>query len=687
MSEASPFPKSITPASHSASRIPQSPKPKTPNPPPQTPNPKPKNKKKIVRFGFLSLFFSPFFYHPIGLPVRAAGGPTVITLSGQLISESVLAVADFNHDGRKEIVAGGIDGRLYVIDGATHTVMWEKQMADYFSQAINQSYCPTTIDVSGVTSTDIRAGITIGDLNRDGNLEIVVATGGGAWRHYVGAIVVLTYVGGSSPFTLVPGWPRLACDELGHPDNYSRPDGVPDGFLSTPAVGDLDGDGDLEIVIGGLDRRLHAWHHDGTILAGWPIDRSRNYWRDTISTPALADIDRDGLPEVIIGTNDYLIPACPNPYLLYAINGDGSFLSGFPVITFQNITSSPAIGDIDGDGWLDIVVGTGNFNETCVWSEWVFVPQGNKVHAWDHTGNPLPGWPTTTAGNMTASPALGDLDGDGDLEVVAGCSDYLDFSCTLLYAWHGDGTTLSGFPVSPTSTPIQYYHSPILADYDGDGAVEIMVVAQGTRTITIVEPDGTVNPDTSRTTNGYLDNTPLVDDIDSDGRLETLIGSTDASGHGAISIWSETGSVYSHRPWPMFHHDVARTGLYSSPPAPPQLGFPDQLRFLHQQGSGDSQTMPVTIQNLGIGQFDWQIANPNIPNLQIGPGSGTVSSSATVQLTLTTTGYISYTWHYLGDLTVSGTAYGQPVLSSPRTVPVWLYIGDIDQIHLPIIKR
>ena len=221
-----------------------------------------------------------------------------------------------------------------------------------------------------------------------------------------GAVVVVDYVGAPDYFHVIPGWPRYAFDELG--ENSARPDGTPDGFVATPALGDIDGDGDLEIVLGGMDRRLHAWHHDGTYVTGWPIDWDRNYYRDTRSTAALADMDGDGVMEIVVGTNNYVYPACPNPYLFYALEGDSTFMPGFPIETAQNIESSPAIGDIDGDGYPDIVFGTGDYSEHCGQPA-----DGNLVHAIDRFGNPLPGWPVRTNGNMLNSPALGDLDHDG----------------------------------------------------------------------------------------------------------------------------------------------------------------------------------------------------------------------------------------------------------------------------------
>ena len=68
------------------------------------------------------------------------------------------------------------------------------------------------------------------------------------------------------------------------------------------------------------------------------------------------------------------------------------------------VYSSPALGDLDGDGHLEVVVGSDD----------------GKVYAWHHDGTPVAGWPQTTGDVVDSSPALGDLDGDGHLEVVVG---------------------------------------------------------------------------------------------------------------------------------------------------------------------------------------------------------------------------------------------------------------------------
>ncbi len=488
-----------------------------------------------------------------------------VSLGGQRILNSGLTTADFDGDGLKEIVTAAQNGVLYVLryDGASWSIYWSRELW-------------VDINAAGVTNptTDSRMDSTpvVADLDGNGSLEIVVSVGGDPFFHKNGAVIAYTYVGGSTGFTLASGWPQLSYDETGSGSGSSYPDGYTDGFFSTPALGDLDGDGDLEIVVEGFDRRIHAWHHTGAAVEGWPIDRDKCLLRGGWSSPALGDIDGDGLPEVIVGTDSPLWDCVGQPDYskgtVWAINGDGSTVPGWPVETQQNVFSSPAIGDIDGDGWLDVVVGTGGY-----------IPgAGHEVYAWDHNGHPLPGWPRPTAGIMTASPALGDLDGDGDLEVVIGCGRESDTGCTLLYAWHGNGESVNGFPMSPEVTlpwpsqdhgPLPY--TPILADYDGDGQVEILVVVWTGSGVTIVEPDGVQNADKSHYTQHFLASAPVVDDVDNDGMVELLIGGADAAEYGMVYVWHEQGATDGRHPWPMFHHDVQRTGnVYFGDATPPQ---------------------------------------------------------------------------------------------------------------------
>src|SRR5207245_2621950 len=117
------------------------------------------------------------------------------------------------------------------------------------------------------------------------------------------------------------------------------------GVFSTPAIGDLDGDGHLDVVYGSYNHRIYAKRADGSDLPGWEGGRD-NY--DTVwSSPALADLDGDGRPEVIIGTDlggGAAVFGCPKATrgTVSIFDAHGRFLPGWPKCIDTPIWSSPA---------------------------------------------------------------------------------------------------------------------------------------------------------------------------------------------------------------------------------------------------------------------------------------------------------------------------------------------------------
>ncbi|MEM3512382.1 MAG: FG-GAP-like repeat-containing protein, partial [Candidatus Jordarchaeales archaeon] len=140
---------------------------------------------------------------------------------------------------------------------------------------------------------------------------------------------------------------------------------------------------------------VYAWHHDGSLVNGWP--KQTGYY--VVSSPALGDLDGDGDIEVVVGSGDGKV---------YAWHHDGSLVNGWPKKTGNSVDSSPALGDLDGDGDLEVVVGSNDRN----------------VYAWHHDGSLVNGWPKQTGDIVWSSPALGDIDGDGNIEVVVGSDDF-----------------------------------------------------------------------------------------------------------------------------------------------------------------------------------------------------------------------------------------------------------------------
>lgn len=629
----------------------------------------------------------------------AAPDDTTIVLGGTRITRSSPVAADLNGNGRKEIVVGAEDGMLYVVayNGSSWNKVWETQTA----QAIN---AVTGKACANQATGKIETAPAIGDIDNDGDLEIVVATGGrpdgnNPSVNRNGGLIAyeLTSSSGTSwTFAVKSGWPFVMPDDMGAGVGARQPDGVCDGIRADPTLGDIDGDGDLEIISIAFDRRIRAFHHDGTVVAGWPIQRESGdiILRGGQSSAAIGDIDNDGIDEIIIGTNsppwngDFLDGPFPDIYnipdyslaTVWAINGDGSFVPGWPVITQQNIDSSPALGDIDGDGELEVVVGTGLFDGYV---------NGRQVYAWNADGSLVSGWPRPTSDNMPSSPALADLDGNGVQDVIIGCGKDSTPYCRTLYAWSGNGNNLPGFPMS---TSYAFPFPPVVADVDGDGNLEIVLTSLETHKVTVVQHNGSSGSvDTSRLTSGIILNAPLVHDIDGDGALETVIGSGTNSGLAAIYIFEEASSTNSDAaslPWPMVQRNLAHSALF----LPPRLGFSgNELRIFHQAGSGTMATISGSIQNIGGEQFDWNINTSGTGGVVTADQpSGTAllaNESVTIQFSLNTTSYAQNQWHDIGDIVITATNGGTAVIASPKTVPVWLYVGDITQVNLPFITK
>ena len=112
------------------------------------------------------------------------------------------------------------------------------------------------------------------------------------------------------------------------------------------SVCDLNNDGQVDLLFGGYDDQIHVWDPVANqLLPGWPVDLGYN----SLSEPVIADLDGDGQVEVLVARKTGKI---------FAYESDGSLMDNFPISVDGSIESSPAIGDIDNDGDLELVIGT-----------------------------------------------------------------------------------------------------------------------------------------------------------------------------------------------------------------------------------------------------------------------------------------------------------------------------------------
>lgn len=321
--------------------------------------------------------------------------------------------------------------------------------------------------------------------------------------------------------TLQPGWPV-------HVEYCAN---------SSVAAADIDGDGDLEVIVGtygpwGAYGEVYAWHHDATEVDGWPVRVIKsNPPCGVFCSPAIGDIDGDGDMEIVIGSwNDAGVG-----FHVHVLHPNGEYVTGWPKWTLDLLYSGIVLEDLNNDKVPEVIAAT-----------------SDSVYAWFGDGDRVLGWPVAASGIIEASPAVGDIDNDGGNEVIVASRDISDSHIAWVYAWHYDGTVVSGWPKQVESFMMR--SSPALADINGDSCLEVFI-----GTINPYGPDrvyawyhnGHEVSGWPKETNNYVYSSPAIGDIDGDGDLEIIVGTTG----GAVYAWHHNGDVVNG--WPkMLNTDV-----------------------------------------------------------------------------------------------------------------------------------
>jgi len=286
-------------------------------------------------------------------------------------------------------------------------------------------------------------------------------------------------------------------------DDYSQMPGWPiqmgTGFFSPcegPIQVDIDNDGNLEIFVGGGDGFLYGWHHNGTPVAGFPVQTSNPIQ----SSPSAGDIDGDGDPEILI-CNRNLSGSAGD---VYAFHHNGQLVSGWPQHTNHGMgINSVGLWDFDNNGDLEVFVGS------------------DRLYVWQGNGTLLPGFPANFSGSQygtCSSSSVGDIDGDGQPEIILEGWEYLN-------AFNLDGTVCAGWPYALQGGQGFSYSAPSLVDIDNDGNVEIFCASHGSPNSWLygLNGDGTSLPGFPQAIVGWTYSTPAIGDLDGDGAVEVAL--------------------------------------------------------------------------------------------------------------------------------------------------------------------
>ena len=334
---------------------------------------------------------------------------------------------------------------------------------------------------------------------------------------------VRSHSGTQRDATQLPGFPI----SIGRHPNFAPTRG--------PTIVDLDGDGSLEILVSSTEGKLYAWHSDATPVAGFPIT--------TIGfpqyPPSVADLDGDGNVEIVLHTR-----GTTSGGRLYVFDHSGVALPGFPLsLSNGNVESSPTLYDLDGDGQLEIL------------STQRAYPIG-YLHVVEMDGSEWGGnWPVALSHVPTGTVAVADVDEDGEPEVF--CMSY-----DQMYLLKPDGSPESGWPRGIANANFSY-QSPALADLDGDGDLEITIACHKDAAGTYVfQHDGTLASGWPFLFDTWSYCAPTVTDLEGDGALEVIAGQAGVffGSSSCFWTWDASGNTRAGFPYVQATHGGGSEG-------------------------------------------------------------------------------------------------------------------------------
>lgn len=352
--------------------------------------------------------------------------------------------------------------------------------------------------VSGVSS------LVAGDINGNGRGDVVVIEGG---RHASGRMTLAWF---ASPSSAQGNWTR---HEFGNDQQLRL-------FLGSAQLFDMDGDNDLDLIIssdnhsgGAREADLYVYQNPGTaaVTSSWPVHRvtPQTLALHHINDMEIADLDGDNKPDIIarslqpnqihiffqdsltsythkiidtnISQSEGLAVGMIDGDTLPDITFTGHWLKSPTNPRTQNYTrlnidsnyknenqnTKEAIGDIDGDGLNDVIIAPAE----------EFRGGGNAALAWykNPGNNSTENWQKNTIislTNNTHTVKLGDMDLDGDLDVVTGIPWSNNVSSISVNVHYNSGG--GNFGTSQQVEQGKGLYSGVLYDIDGDDDLDII---------------------------------------------------------------------------------------------------------------------------------------------------------------------------------------------------------------------
>jgi hypothetical protein len=505
-------------------------------------------------------------------------------------------LADIDADGDLDAFIGVDSGEtvFYENTGSAGTAAFAAPQANAFGLGAVAAY----------------AAPDLADLDDDGDLDALIGSGTGESIYFANT--------GSA------GAPAFAAAA-------SSPFGLADvGTYASPDLADLDGDGDLDALIGAADGHLLFFANTGTAAApAFAAPVSDPFGLPDVSryaSPELLDFDGDGDLDALLGNGVFWVEAFENTGTATA----PAFAAVYPPspLGFTSLRGylAPAAGDLDGDGDLDVLVGN-------VGSVVLFRNTGTAS---------APAFVSALAPNgfglTYREPDLVDIDGDGDLDAFGNTGGFLLF-------WENTGSASEPAFSTPVTHPfglpsMGFFGAPDFADLDDDGDLDALVGSGGlfffenTGSVTVPAFAAALTNPFGLTDLGGL-HSPELADVDGDGDLDAFVG-VDYSDSGAIAFFRNTGTASA----PAFAAPVTSafglvgglTAPYASGPASPELADVDGDGDLDLFVAGSGKLFFFENVLLDPDACSDGLDNDGDGRIDLGPDAGCASAADTSEL-------------------------------------------------------
>lgn len=417
---------------------------------------------------------------------------------------STLGFADLDGDGDFDCMVGDENGNfLYYVNNGSPT-------SPVFAIA-------ATNPLNGVNEGQY-SNVYFADIDADGDQDAFIGNNNGTVIYYKN-----TGTSTSPTFT----------KQIGTANPFN---GVDVGNRSYVSLGDVDGDGDFDALIGTEAGTIIVFENEGTAVA--PVfaeeETSSLIFTPGVggnAAPELIDVDGDGDLDIFIGDDSGVFEYYQSTFAFDcnafdAQTGANNPFNGISATILNS--SSLAFGDFDKDGDLDAVVGTLNlgllyYENTGSAIAPIYSYIGGTLDA----ASPFFG----IAFGQTTMPAIVDVDGDGDLDIFVGQTDgtiqYLKNNSGLVFSeMTGASNPFNGVDVGQRS-------APAFGDIDGDGDTDAFIGEQNGTVLfyhnagTTIAPvftqlNGSSNPLNAVST--FQNATPVLVDFDKDGDLDAFVG-------------------------------------------------------------------------------------------------------------------------------------------------------------------